>query len=151
MLTSMATGEEAATEPQRSNNNKLRTALIAIAGLHAALLLLQGVFAGNFMAGDNAAMQIHQVLGTQVLYPVAIGQAILGGVLWRRKELSVTYPLLSVVVVLAEGAQIGLGFTEQVAIHVPLGVALFGATTVLLMMSYRRPEPPEDATVEPST
>ncbi|MBW3592039.1 MAG: hypothetical protein KY393_09400 [Actinobacteria bacterium] len=146
----MATGEEAATEPQRSNN-KLRTALIAIAGLHAALLLLQGVFAGNFMAGDNAAMQIHQVLGTQVLYPVAIGQAILGGVLWRRKELSVTYPLLSVVVVLAEGAQIGFGFTEQVAIHVPLGVALFGATTVLLMMSYRRPEPPEDATVEPST
>lgn len=150
MLAFMATGEETATEPQRSRNN-LRSVLIAIAGLHAALLLLQGVFAGNFMAGDDAAMRIHQVLGTQVLYPVAIGQAILGGVLWRRKELSVAYPLLSVVVVLAEGAQIGLGFTEQVAIHVPLGVALFGATIALLMMSYKRPRPAEDGAVEPST
>lgn len=150
MLASMTAGEEAATEPQQSKNN-LRNALIAIAGLHAALVLLQGVFAGNFMAGDDAAMRIHQVIGTQVLYPVAIGQAILGGVLWRRKELSVAYPLLSVVVVLAEGAQIGLGFTEQVAIHVPLGVALFGATTALLMMSYKRPQPGEAAEVEPST
>lgn len=150
MLAFMTTGEEAANERQRSKN-KLRTILIAIAGLHAALLLLQGVFAGNFMAGDNAAMRIHQVLGTQVLYPVAIGQAILGGVLWRRKELSVTYPLLSAAVVLAEGAQIGLGFTEQVAIHVPLGVALFGATVALLMMSYRHPKLAEEAEAEPST
>lgn len=150
MLASMATGEEAGTEPRRRKNN-LRTVLIAIAGLHAALVLLQGVFAGNSMAGDDAAMRIHQVIGTQVLYPVAIGQAILGGVLWRRKELSVAYPLLSVVVVLAEGAQIGFGFTDQVAIHVPLGVALFGATIALLMMSYKHPEPSEEGAVEPPT
>lgn len=150
----MATGEESASRPARSNN--LVTALKGIAGLHAALVLLQAVFAGNFMGGDDAAMRIHQVIGTSVLYPVAIGQTILATVLWRRKLLSVAYPLLSLAVVLVEGAQIGLGFTGQVALHVPIGVALFGATTALLLMSMKTydrttPEESEDIPAEPSS
>ncbi|MEX2588542.1 MAG: hypothetical protein WD602_11220 [Actinomycetota bacterium] len=149
----MSSNKRAAAQPP--SGNRLGTVLKVVAALHAALVLLQAVFAGNFMAGDDAAMRIHQVLGTQVLYPIAIGQAILGTVLWRRKELSLAYPLLAAAVVLAEGAQIGLGFTGRTALHVPLGVALFGATTALLLMSHKPLERPvkegaEDPLVEPS-
>lgn len=145
MLALMATDELAAAgKPPQSKN--LGTALKGIAALHAVLVLVLAVLAGTFLAGDDAAIRLHQVIGTSVLYPVAIGQAILGTVLWRRKQLSVGYPLLCLVVVLTEGAQIGLGFTGQVAVHVPLGVALFGATTALVLMSHRPAEPArEDA------
>lgn len=139
MLTGMTT-EDAAAGGHRRNN--LGRTLKVIATLHAAMLLIQAISAGYFMAGDPSALRIHQVIGTSVLYPVAIGQAILGGVLWRRKELTLAYPLLCVGVVLAEGAQLGLGFTDQVTIHVPLGVALFGAAVALLFMGHR-PAPPE--------
>lgn len=150
----MATDELAAAEtPPQSKN--LGSALKGIAVLHAVLVLLLAVLAGTFLAGDDAAIRLHQVIGTSVLYPVAIGQAILGTVLWRRKQLSVAYPLLCLVVVLTEGAQIGLGFTGRVAIHVPLGVALFGATTALVLMGHKPAEPAraeagEDAQVEAS-
>lgn len=121
--------------PARGRDN-LGTVLTVLALLHAALVLIQGVLAGDFLDGNSSAIRIHQAIGTSVLYPVAVGQAILAGMLWRRKQLVLSYPLLCVATVVVEGAQIGLGFTGNLTWHVPLGVALSGATVALLFMQH---------------
>jgi hypothetical protein len=45
--------------------------------------------------------------------------------------------LASLALLLAEVAQIAVGYQQRLAVHVPLGVAIFGLTVALTLASWR--------------
>ncbi|CAN5232312.1 hypothetical protein BH20ACT9_BH20ACT9_11920 [soil metagenome] len=105
----------------------LTVALIVNAGLLWLAILVQAAFAGSFLNGASDALAWHErnaavtgfgALGQLVLATLA---AFAGHARWP--------VIASTVIFLAIGNQISLGYDRDLAVHVPLGVAVFGAQT----------------------
>lgn len=108
-----------------------------MAMLHVLVALAQAVTAGSFMEGNASALNIHQLTGTSVITTVAVLQVVLAVVCWRRHQIAVWFPLACLVLFFAEMAQIGLGFTDRMALHVPLGSLIVGMAMILLFASLK--------------
>lgn len=104
---------------------------------HVVLVLAQAVFAGNFLGGSADALGLHRFNGTAVIMSVALVQCILAVLAWRKKIQPPSFALGSIVLYVAEGAQIGFGFNRMLGLHVPLGTAIFGVALVLALMTFR--------------
>jgi hypothetical protein len=103
--------------------------LRVVATAYLVLVLAQPVLAGLFLTGSVDAITAHGILGS-VLAPIAmvlIGSAIAyviaRGRLW-------VIPA-AVVLFLATGFQIGMGYSRELQLHVPLGVAVVTASVLL--------------------
>jgi hypothetical protein len=104
--------------------------------VHALAVFAQPFLAGQFLAGNFDFVDLHATTGmvAEALGLIQIPFAILlrwpgRGPLW---------PLwASVLVFLAEIPQTFVGFTGILAIHVPLGVLLFGGMLLLLLCIWR--------------
>lgn len=114
--------------------------LRALVLLHAVVALAQAVFAGSFLEGQGSALNLHQLTGTSIITTVSLLQVIVAGLAWRRGLLPAWFALVSLLLFLAEMAQIGLGFTDQLALHVPLGSLIFGTALVLAFAAMRHLE-----------
>jgi hypothetical protein len=108
--------------PTRRPRISLWTLRFLLTG-HLIAVLAQPVLAGRFLTGDVDAIKVHGLVGSllalvaMTLIAGAIGYVIAGrGRLW---VLPVT-----VLLFLAEGFQIGMGYSRQLHLHVPLGVAI---------------------------
>lgn len=112
--------------------------------VHLLLVLVQAAFAGQFLGGYGAALRWHELNGTVVIMSVALGQCILGAICWRRKLLPAGFFLGSVALYVSEGAQIGFGFNRRLALHVPLGVAIFGGVLILALLAFKKARPPAE-------
>lgn len=101
-----------------------------LCGVMAALVLFQGALAGSFLGGEGGALAIHEMMGTEVLTIVALVTMIAALMGVRRKWW--VFPLT-----LLGGAgityQIIAGFNDQLQVHVPLGIALFGLYLALAL------------------
>ena len=89
----------------------------------AVLILVQGALAGSHLTGADAALGLHRTLGAEVLTVLGLAVVITAAGAVR------THPWAlpaSIAGLLALGAQIGMGFSDQLHIHVPLGIGLFG-------------------------
>lgn len=106
--------------------------------LHCVIVLAQSAFAGNFLDGQASALRLHQLTGTSVITAISLLQVIVAAICWRRHQQTFWFALSSLVLFGAEMIQIGLGFTGQLPLHVPLGVAIFGVSLVLLFASLRK-------------
>ena len=97
---------------------------------HLLAVLAQPLLAGRYLAGDVDAIEAHSLVGS-LLPGVALLLAV--GALAFVVAARGRWWLLPVVVVLflAEGLQVGMGFSRVLAVHVPLGVGI-AATSVLL-------------------
>jgi hypothetical protein len=126
-------------EPKVTNLMWLLRLLVAV---HTVALLFQAVSAGNFMDGSESAMSLHQMTGTSVITTVSVLQVVVAVICWRRHQVSPWFPLTSFGLFAGEMAQIGLGFTDRLSLHVPVGVAAFGVSTVLLFASLKHYVPP---------
>lgn len=99
------------------------------ATLHLVLVLAQPVLAGLFLTGNVDAIAVHGAVGSSVaLVDMAmIGAAIIyvlaKGRLWVLPGM--------VALFLASGLQIGMGFSRQLGIHVPLGVVIVTLAVLL--------------------
>ena len=99
------------------------------ATLHLVLVLAQPVLAGLFLTGNVDAINVHAgvagviALTSLALIAASIAFAVGRGRLW---VLPVT-----VVLLLAIGAQMALGFTRALGGHIPLGVAITSASVLL--------------------
>lgn len=117
--------------------------------VHVLLALAQAVFAGTFLDGDPSALRLHQLTGTSVIIAVSVLQVVAAVLCWRRHQHSAWLALGSVGLFLAEVAQIGLGFTDQLALHVPLGAIILAAAVTLLFASLKHYGPPAGHTGHP--
>lgn len=142
-MTAAPTGS--ASAPRR----RLRAArpLRAVAAVYAGLVFLQAAFAGQSLSGNTAALALHEVNGTEILTWVALVQFVLAVLVWRPGRGPAWPALLTGLLVPLGILQIGLGFSRQLALHVPLGVAMFGLSlAVLLGTRGLRPTPQRPGT-----
>lgn len=102
--------------------------------LNALLAIAQPIMAGSYLSGNFDILDAHGLngnvlLGTTFLAGLAaLGYVIVRGPVWP-------VPVL-VVLWFAEGIQIGMGHTRNLAVHIPLGVAIVGTAAALAAWSF---------------
>ncbi|HSZ50738.1 MAG TPA: hypothetical protein VK801_04135 [Caulobacteraceae bacterium] len=101
--------------------------------LQVAALLAQPILAGLILIGDAFALSAHMAVGAASLILAAV-QAGAGVLLARSGTAPRWLAAANVVFLIVEGLQMGAGRLGLLAIHLPLGVALFGAA--VLMSAY---------------
>jgi hypothetical protein len=98
--------------------------------VHLVAVLAQPVLAGRYLTGDVDAIKAHGLIGSLLaLVAMSLIAGALAYVVGGRGQLWVLP--VTVLVFLAEGFQIGMGYSRQLQVHVPLGVAIV-VTAVLL-------------------
>lgn len=117
------------------------------AWVFAVLVLLQAVLAGQFLNGHSVLVRAHRAIGAQVLPSLALVILVVAIVL-RRRAAGWTIVAVAGSQFVLTVFQTGLGFAGRTrpgaaAIHVPIGVAIFGLTVLNLLLSYRRISVPE--------
>jgi hypothetical protein len=112
--------------------------VLRVAGVLFLLAVLgQAALAGLFVTGDTGFLDMHEING------VVVG---VSAIVWIIASLVLRMPVRTVLVgvaaFLATGAQIALGQSRGLVLHIPLGVALFGAGIALAALSFSyRTEP----------
>lgn len=96
------------------------------------LVFTQAVLAGGFLSGEGSLRAVHRRIGDEILPWVAAVQVLLATMVWRPGRGPWWPALASLVLFVAVIAQLSLGFTGRVDLHVPLGVAIFGGAIWLL-------------------
>jgi hypothetical protein len=94
-----------------------------VAVLHAALTISQAVAAGGILQASTVGLIVHQA-GAGLLWLVSLVQVPVAALAWRRGRLP-AWPIgVSAGLVVGETAQVAVGATGVLAVHVPLGVAI---------------------------
>jgi hypothetical protein len=109
----------------------IAVALHLLLRLLALLVFAQAVFAGLFLDGNAAWRQWHAVNGMLLIPLLALLAVVLAVLLWRSGGPG-WIALASLALLLAIVVQNAMGQTSQVAVHVPLGVAILGLIGALL-------------------
>jgi heme A synthase len=110
-------------------------AMRVVLWLLAVAVFAQAVLAGLFLDGGDAWRGWHALNGMLVLPLLALIQTVLAVLVWRRGRGPGWLVLASVGLLATLLVQSMLGMTSQVAVHVPLGVAIFGLVGTLLVRS----------------
>ncbi|WP_020576949.1 hypothetical protein [Actinopolymorpha alba] len=108
------------------------------------LILAQPVFAGLFVTGDVGMLDLHSATAS-FLVALLFFQVVAAILVWRPGR-GPAWPIAAsaAAFVLAE-LQAGLGYARVVALHIPLGVLLFGLSVAFLItlwsprLRHRRP------------
>lgn len=104
-----------------------------VVAVHALLVFAQAALAGNFLVGNAEALRLHEVNGTEILMPVTLVQLVLAILVWRPGRGPAWPALATLLLFVAQILQISYGFGNRLALHVPLGVAIFGLSLTLLL------------------
>jgi hypothetical protein len=124
----------------------LDRALHVVLRLLAVLVFAQAAFAGQFLDGNEGWRDWHATNGMLVLPLLALVEVVLAVLVWRSGGRPGWIALASVGLLLAIFIQAGMGRNGQLAVHVPLGVAILGLIGTLL----GRTRNPPRASTEPS-
>lgn len=110
--------------------------LRSVAVVHTAVVVGQPLLAGRYLGGDVESLAVHSLNGSLLpLVTMLQGVAALtyiwpgGGRVW---PFAGTFLLF-----FAEGIQIGLGHSRQLAIHLPLGVGIVLLQVLLTVWLFR--------------
>ncbi|MFK4086768.1 hypothetical protein ACI2LF_21855 [Kribbella sp. NPDC020789] len=115
---------------------KSLAALRLVAVLHAVAICLQPIAIGIYLNGSTTGLQIHEPVGTG-LSLLGLGQLIVAIVYWRSGGHPVA-PVIALLIMSAEVLQAVMGYSKQLAVHIPLGVALVGSTIGFAVWTCRR-------------
>jgi hypothetical protein len=97
---------------------------------HLVAVLAQPVLAGRYLTGDVDAITVHGLVGSLLsLVAMALIAGAVAYVLGGRGRLWVLP--VTVLLFLAEGFQIGMGYSRALEVHVPLGVGIVVAAVLL--------------------
>lgn len=109
-----------------------------LAVLVALLVLAQAALAGRFLFVDHDAVNIHQIIANilPLLVFADVALVLRSRTEWSKQTIFMT-PSLAILVI----AQIGLGYAGRdsanaAAIHVPLGVLIFGMAVVVASAAF---------------
>jgi len=121
---------DVATPPARTGPLITLWSLRIAVTAHLVAVLAQPVLAGRYLTGDVDAITAHGAVGTAlaaldllVIVAAALYVVVGRGRLWVLPA--------AVALFLAVGVQIGMGFAQQLAVHVPLGVGIVTASVLL--------------------
>ena len=89
---------------------------------HAVAVCLQPVLAGVYLNGSGGAMRLHEPIGLGVAL-LCLGQLLIATIYWRSGGRGLAV-IATLALLLAEGLQIGMGYSRQLALHIPLGIAI---------------------------
>ncbi len=121
------------------------TAMMAAAALTGVLVLAQAALAGQFLRVDNTngdLQKIHGYIGNAV-FLFAIAQAALIVVSGLTGRLRSGLLSMAITLVVLTTAQLGLGYSGRdrdgiaAALHIPLGVLIFGIAMANISMAMR--------------
>jgi hypothetical protein len=108
----------------------LRIVMIA----HVLTLLVQATFAGMMIGGNHHAASLHEFTA-KILVPLAFFQMVLAIALRVQARCPFWVLMASGVLLGAEVVEFSAGHFHNVALHVPLGVAIFGGALRQLLWS----------------
>lgn len=128
-------------------------ALRVIVTVNVALFVLQGLTGGEYLAGDESAMQLHG--GFAISIHVATGlQTLAAALLWRFSQAPVWPTLLSGIAFAVSFGQAALGSGGTLNAHLPLAMVLLVMVMLVLAWAWARPirgvAGPQRATTSPS-
>jgi hypothetical protein len=101
---------------------KSLAALRLIAAVHAIAICLQPILAGVYLNGSGSALRIHEPIGLAVTF-TGLFQLLIATIYWRSGG-RLLAPVTTLLITLGEALQVGMGYSRQLAIHIPLGIAL---------------------------
>ena len=110
--------------------------LRALAIVHAVTAFLQPVLAGTYLGGNPSANGVHEIAGS-MLPVIAVLMLPAALIHWRRGG-GRAWPVAVIVgLIAAEGAQIGMGYSRSLQIHVPLGVGIVAGSIAFAAWAVR--------------
>ena len=112
------------------------TALRLVACVHAVAICLQPVFAGIYLNGSGAAMRLHEPTGLALTFTGLV--QLLIAMIWWRSGGRLLAPAATLLITLGEGFEVAMGYTRQLAIHIPLGIALVGGAVAFAVWTTRQ-------------
>ena len=115
---------------------KSLAALRLVAATHAIAICLQPVVAGVYLNGSGGALRIHEPVGMAVA-TIAIVQLLVATIWWRSGG-RLLAPAVTLLITLGEGFQVAMGYTRQLAIHIPLGIALVASAVAFAVWTTRQ-------------
>lgn len=106
-------------------------------GLAALAVLAQPILAGAYLQGDFDALAIHGLVGSLLILVMMLNGAV--ALLYWLFGRGSPHPFgVAVLIFLACGIQIGMGFARELWIHIPLGVAIVAMVLANLFWVLRR-------------
>jgi hypothetical protein len=110
--------------------------LRVVAGVHAVVICLQPVFLGIYLDGASAGIGMHATTGSALAF-LGLIQLLIATVWWRRGGRPIG-PLVCLVIVMAEVFQVILGYSRELAVHIPLGITLVGTAIGFALWTLRQ-------------
>lgn len=102
------------------------TVLRLVAGIQALLVLTQAFLAGQFLTGNPEARALHETLGSDVVTWTGLAVFLAALLAWRPGQHRLWPVAVTALGIVALIFQLRFGFGGQLAVHIPLGVAIFG-------------------------
>lgn len=111
-------------------------ALRVVAVLHALSFLVQPILAGLFLSGQDTAVDMHATNAT-VLVALCLTMTVLAVLAWRRGLVPRAAFTISLALLVVEIAQMGVGYSHIMWLHIPLGVLMMGGVAQLMPLIMR--------------
>ena len=105
--------------------------------VHALVLFSQAGIAGEFLSGTDGVVKFHEFTGWILLALCAL-QILFAALALRSGTATLWLVIGSVLVLLAEGLQVGTGFGRFLRVHIPLSVVIFGVVMLQAVSQFRR-------------
>lgn len=102
----------------------------------AILFVLQPISIGSFLQGDWGAFDLHSIMGGVLLMPAAISAVV--GLVLAMLSRSIWLGLACLALPVLTTAQIAVGHTRLLVVHVPLGVLLVALAVVLAIWPWTK-------------
>jgi hypothetical protein len=104
--------------------------------VQVAAILIQATFAGMMIGGSQQAAHLHELTG-KILVILSCAQTLLAISLRAKDACPLWIPVASGGLLTAEAIEFSAGHFHYVALHVPLGVAIFGGALRQLLWATR--------------
>ena len=105
------------------------------AGVHAAAICTQPVLAGLYLDGSPSSLRLHEPIGLGIVF-LGLFQLLMATIWWRSGG-RWTIPATSLLITAAEVVETSMGYSRQLAIHIPLGIALVAGTLAFAFWTIR--------------
>ena len=134
----MTAADTVASPPRTISVPRWPVRLFAATAVAMALMVLvQATTAGQFLSGNAMGLTLHREAVFLIIVWIALAQVVAAVLVVRPGRGSARVLLPAVLNLAAVSVQIHAGFTRQLALHVPLGVAILALNLLVAVTASR--------------